>query len=184
MISAMFSANVFRHLPLLSYAPEDEIDTETMWEFKQLKPVYEAFAAFLGLDGFDEEKLVPYANGTFVEALTRRLDSCVEAERDCVKRILFLLFERATSLRAHLCRSTVNSLLNYGRLQSIGGGVGELLEVFNVLVRHKLVETPIIAEVFVLQFLNNNKRTFIPDRGGSSPKKRGGEYFINVNKGA
>lgn len=147
----MFSANVFRHLPLMSYAPEDEIDTETMWEFKQLKPVYEAFAAFLGLVGFDEEKLVPYVDGTFVEALTRRLDSCVEAERDYVKRILFLLLARATSLRAYLCRCTVNSLLNYGHLQSIGGGVRELLDVFNVLVCHKLVETPIIVEVLVLQ---------------------------------
>lgn len=149
----MFSVNVFRRSASSSYE-DDEIDAETMWELKQLKPVYDVFAAFIGLDGFDDEKLAPYADGPFVDALTRRLrDSCAETERDCAKRVLFRLLDRAPSLRAHLCCGAVDALLlsdDCGRRASpTVNGVNELLELFAALIRHELVDAPTIVKVFV-----------------------------------
>jgi len=143
----MFVENVFRHAPLHSYTPDDEINTEMMWELKQLHPVYKVFSAFLNLNGFDEEKLMPYVDETFINALIRRMDnSCVETERDCVKEILFLLFNKAMYLRKYILQGTINSLLDYGHM-SINTGVKELLELFKTLTSHRLVESPMIVKV-------------------------------------
>eukprot|EP00102_Acyrthosiphon_pisum_P007986 XP_003243941.1 PREDICTED: uncharacterized protein LOC100572390 isoform X2 [Acyrthosiphon pisum] len=144
----MFFGNVFRHLPLLnSYTPDGEINTEIMWELKQLYPVYKVFSAFLNLNGFDEEKLMPYVDETFINALIRRMDnSCVETERDCVKEILFLLFKKTMYLKRYILQGTINSLLDYGHI-SINMGVKELLEMFKTLMCHRLIESPMIAKV-------------------------------------
>lgn len=142
----MFSKNVFRNLPVSSYKYEDEINTETMWEFKQLNPVYHVFMAFLSLKGFDEEKLVPYVDEKFINHLIQRLDSCVEVERDCVKHILFQLLNKVAYLRGYILQGTINSLADYGRIL-INGGVKELLELFKIFMRHKLIKTSIIIKV-------------------------------------
>lgn len=141
----MFVENVFHHLP--SYTSEAEINTEMMWELKQLYPVYQVFLAFLNLKGFDEEKLAPYVEETFINTLIRRMDcSCMETERDCAKLILFLLFEKAMYLRRYILQSTINSLIDYKHI-SINVGVNELLELFKALMCHRLVESPMIAKV-------------------------------------
>lgn len=142
----MFSVNVFRHLPLSSYTYDEEINTEIMWEFKQLNPVYRVFTAFLNLNGFDQEKLTPYADKRFINSLTRRLDSCVEVERDFVKQILFQLFEKVPYLRIYIVQDTVDSLIDYGHI-SINGGVRELLELFKTFMYHKLIESKTIMMV-------------------------------------
>lgn len=143
----MFSRNVFRDSSQSSRVFEDEINEELMWEFKQLNPVYKVFTAFVNLKGFDEEKLTPYVGETFVNALTRRLQhSCVEAERDCVKQILVDLFEKALYLRGYVLRGTINALVNYGPM-SINGGINELLEMFKMLMCHKMVESSTILKV-------------------------------------
>lgn len=143
----MFAENVFRHAPLYLYTIDDEINTEMMWELKQLHPVYKVFSAFLNLNGFDEEKLMPYVDETFTNALIRRMEnSCVETERDCVKEILFLLFKKAMYLRKYILQGTINSLLDYGHM-SINTGVKELLELFKTLTCHRLVESPVIVKV-------------------------------------
>jgi len=143
----MFVENVFRHVPQHSYIPDDEINTEMMWELKQLYPVYKVFSAFLNLNGFDEEKLMPYVDETFINALIQRMDnSCVETERDCMKEILLLLFKKAVYLKKYILQGTLNSLLEYGHM-SINTGVKELLELFKTLICHRLVETPMIAKV-------------------------------------
>lgn len=147
----MFSENVFRRYEPRTVGPEDEIGAETMWEFRQLFPVYGVFSAFLELDGFDGEKLATYAGGPFAEALVWRLrESPAEAERICAKRILFRLLDRVPSLGAHLLKSTVDALLAaHDRAQTAAaGGVNELLELFDELMRRKLaVDTSVIAEV-------------------------------------
>lgn len=144
----MFSNNVFQHVPLQClYSREDEIDDETMWELMQLNPVYRVLVDFLNLTGFDEEKLAPYADRTFMCALIRRLDCCVETERNWIKQILFLLFDKAPYSRPFLLKGTVDSLVNQGTL-SIGGGVKELLEIFKMLIGHGLVESPTIIQVY------------------------------------
>jgi len=118
-----------------------------MWELKQLYPVYKVFTAFLNLKGFDEEKLAPYVGETFINALIRRMDrSCMETERDCVKKILFLLFEKAQYLKKYILQGTINSLIDNGNI-SINVGVKELLELFKTLMCHKLVESSTIAKV-------------------------------------
>jgi hypothetical protein len=118
-----------------------------MWEFKQLSPVYKVFTAFVNLKGFDGEKLAPYVDETFISALTRRLqDSCVEAEREGLKQILSDLFEKALYLREYVLLGIINSLINYGPM-SINGGVNELLEVFQILMCHKMVGSPTIFKV-------------------------------------
>jgi len=143
----MFFENVFRHLPLYSYPPDGEINTEMLWELKQLYPVYKVFSAFLNLNGFDEEKLMPYVDETFINSLIRRMDnSCVETERDCLKEILFLLFKKAMYLKRYILQGIINSLLGYGHI-SINMGVKELLELFKTLMGHRLVESPMIAKV-------------------------------------
>lgn len=143
----MFVENVFRHLPLYSYTADGEINTEMLWELKQLYPVYKVFLSFLNLNGFDEEKLMPYVDETFINALIRRMDnSCVETERDCLKEILFLLFKKAMYLKRYILQGTINSLLDYGHI-SINIGVKELLELFKTLMCHRLVESPMIAKV-------------------------------------
>lgn len=145
--SEMFSKNVFRHSPLYSFILEDEINDESMWEFKQLSPVYMVFVAFVNLKGFDEEKLAPYVDETFINALTRRLqDSCIEAERECLKQIIFHIFEKALYSREYVLRGIIDSLINYGPM-SINGGVNELLEVFQILMCHKMVGSPTIFKV-------------------------------------
>jgi len=144
----MFFENVFRHLPLYSYTPDGEINTEMMWELKQLYPVYKVFSAFLNLKGFDEEKVMPYVDETFINALIRRMDnSCVETERDCVKEILFLLFKKTMYLKRYILQGTINSLLDYGHVISINMGVKELLELFKTCMCHRLIESPMIAKV-------------------------------------
>lgn len=144
----MFSENVFRNLPLLySYTPDGEINTEMMWELKQLYPVYKVFSAFLNLNGFDEEKLMPYVNETFINSLIRRMDnSYLESERDCLKEILFLLFKKTMYLKRYILQGTINFLLGYGHI-SINMGVKELLELFKTLMCHRLIESPMIAKV-------------------------------------
>jgi len=144
----MFFGNVFRHLPLLnSYTPDGEINTEMMWELKQLYPVYKVFSAFLNLNGFDEEKLMPYVDEKYTNALIRRMDnSCVETERDCVKEILLLLFKKTMYLKRYILQGTINSLLDYGHISN-NMGVKELLELFKTLMCHRLIESPMIAKV-------------------------------------
>jgi len=143
----MFFENVFRHLPLYSYTPDGEINIEMMWELKQLYPVYKVFTAFLNLKGFDEEKLMPYVGETFINSLIQRMEnSCMETERDCLKQILFLLFEKTFYLKRYIFQGIINSLLNYGHI-SINMGVKELLELFRILMCHKLVKSSIIAKV-------------------------------------
>jgi len=134
-------------LSLYSFTPDGEINIEMMWELKQLYPVYKVFTAFLNLKGFDEEKLMPYLGEKFINALIQRMDnSCMETERDCVKQILFLLFEKALYLKRYILQGTINSLLDYGHM-SINAGVKELLELFNTLMCHRLVKSPVIAKV-------------------------------------
>lgn len=144
----MFSENVFRHLPLLySYTPDGEINTEMMWELKQLYPVYKVFSAFLNLNGFDEEKLMPYVDETFINSLIQRMDnSYLESERDCLEEILFLLFKKTMYLKRYILQGTINLLLDYGHI-SKNMGVKELLELFKTLMCHRLIESPMIAKV-------------------------------------
>lgn len=159
-IAEMFSKNVFRNVSVAAVSREeddddDEISVETMWEFKQLKPVYRVFAAFLRLKRFDAEKLARYADETFVGALIRRLDrSRVEAERHCAKRILFRLFDSVLSARAHIVRFTVNSLASYDddACAVDRGGVSELLELFELSIlrcrhHHRPVDSSTIVKV-------------------------------------
>lgn len=145
----MFSENVFRPPPLSSSEHDDEINTELLWEFKQLNPVYKVFIAFLNLKGFDDENLSPYAGNAFVEALMRRVASFVEAERDCVKQILFRLFEMAVYLRKSILQNTINSLVAVcgGHAMATDGSVKELLELFKMLMCHGLVDSPTIITV-------------------------------------
>lgn len=150
----MFSENVFQHLPLSLYIYDEEINTEMMWEFKQLNPVYMVFTAFLNLNGFDQEKLTPYADKRFINSLTRRLDSCVEVERDLVKQILFQLFEKAPYLRIYIVQDTVDLLIDHGHI-SINRGVKELLELFKTFTCHKLVDSKTIIKVVKLYFYGN-----------------------------
>jgi len=152
----MFAENVFR-TAVPPREDGDEISAETMWQWRQLNPVYRVFAAFLHLNGFDEEKLAPYADGTFVKALVRRLHrSCAEAERECAKRILFRLFEAVSYSRGHIVRGTVDSLVadRSNGHASIGGGGGitELLELFDLSMCHELVDSPTIIEVGTVVF--------------------------------
>lgn len=146
----MFSRNVLRPSPLSSFTFEDEINSEMLWEFKQLNPVYKVFTAFVNLKGFDEEKLAPYVDETFINALTQRLqNSCLEAERDCVKQILSDLFEKAVYLREYVLRSVVSSLVHHGHMAN-NGGVNEMLAVFKMLTCHKMVGSPTILKVPIL----------------------------------
>ncbi|KAL5245329.1 hypothetical protein ACI65C_012739 [Semiaphis heraclei] len=156
-ICDMFAENVFWHAPLYLYTIDDEINTEMMWELKQLHPVYKVFSAFLNLNGFDEEKLMPYVDETFTNALIRRMEnSCVETERDCVKEILFLLFKKAMYLRKYILQGTINSLLDYGHM-SINTGVKELLELFKTLTCHRLVESPVIVKVVLCPLIKRKE---------------------------
>lgn len=145
----MFSQNVFRNLPLTVSLREEEIDEESMWEFRQLNSVYKVFVAFLNLAGFDEEKLEPFVDKTFVNALIQRLNSCMEAERDWVKQILIRLFDKAHYSRLYILRGTVNSLIASGHLSN-NGGIKELLELFKIFMCYKLVDSSVITKVTFL----------------------------------
>ncbi|VVC39951.1 Protein phosphatase 2A, regulatory B subunit, B56,Armadillo-type fold [Cinara cedri] len=145
-ICEIFSNNVFR--PTL-YTYEDEINSEMLWEFKQLYPVYKMLIAFLNLKAFDDEKLSPYVGCTFIKALIQRLqDSCVEVERDCVKQILFRLFEKSVYLREYILQNTINSLVGVcGQIMATYGSVKELLELLKIEMCYGLVDSPTIAMV-------------------------------------
>lgn len=152
----MFANNVFRNIitpPTTSFTShEDEINQDHMWEFRQLYPVYVVFMAFLSLKHFDGEKLEPYVGKTFIDGLMRRLnDSCMEAERELAKCILLKLFERALYTRKCIAQGTVASLENCDgndRVTSIvNEAEKELLEIFDVTMRHGLVESITITKV-------------------------------------
>lgn len=152
----MFANNVFRNNVIsstFSYTShDDEIDQDQMWEFRQLYPVYTAFTAFLNSERFDGEKLESCVGKTFVDGLLRRLDgSRMEAERDLAKCILLKLFDRALHAREYIVRGTIDSLENYDVTSIASGAEKELLEIFDILMRHGLVESATITKVVKLR---------------------------------
>ncbi|XP_050426705.1 serine/threonine-protein phosphatase 2A 56 kDa regulatory subunit beta isoform-like [Adelges cooleyi] len=147
-ICVMFSENVFRSLPVSCYSGEDEINNEMMWEFHQLSPVYSVFNAFLDLKGFDPEKASQYIDKKFINASIRRLDSCVEAEREWIKHILLRLLQVAPYLRDFIYHGVVNTLAEYGYVQiNEFKGVKELLEILKSYITCKLIVPAVLVKV-------------------------------------